>query len=94
MGVIWRRGICGGFYTGFFDSGENGEQSSQTSCSGPHRIFDNQAKFNAEEERGSREPVHGSQTRPLPPWPLATLVLLRVKNMHAGSKRTVRRALP
>ena len=54
MGVIWRRGICGGFYTGFFDSGENGEQSSQTSCSGPHRIFDNQAKFNAEEERGSR----------------------------------------
>ena len=79
MGVMWRRGICDGSCTGFFDSGENGEQSSQTSWSGtrPGHIVSFAIKqiFNP----------RGTSRRSF---------FLRVKNTPAAAERTVRRALP
>jgi hypothetical protein len=69
MGVLWRRGICDGSCTGFFDSGENGEQSSQTSWSStnPGHIVSFAIKqiFNTMEEREPKSEDEGRITLPI-----------------------------
>jgi hypothetical protein len=59
---MWRRGICDGSCTGFFDSGENGEQSSQTSCqarAGHIVSFAIKQIFNTMEEREPKSEDEG-----------------------------------
>jgi hypothetical protein len=61
MGAIWRRGICGGFCMGFFDSGENGRATSPNDVARRRRghlikivSWSSKQIFNTVEERGLR----------------------------------------
>jgi hypothetical protein len=60
MGVLWRRGICDGSCTGFFDSGENGEQSPKWHGRPAHIVsFAIKQIFNTMEEREPKSEDEG-----------------------------------